>query len=169
MSHRTWERRITNKLNSPPVLSRLLRPHYSRAHWEPVDGEGQEAAWLTNRCPLPPQDMQHHWYAQRTRFSCSAQCQAKVTRFAYQLPLLPLIRQFVIWSSPGRHSLTGLTGIHPPQQTLKSVTSIRHSSIPGAQCTGTTAKSWGCFSLHYMHQSPTALLEQSMRDRPHQC
>lgn len=31
MNGRTWESQITNNLNSPPVLSRLLRPHHSQS------------------------------------------------------------------------------------------------------------------------------------------
>lgn len=136
MSHRTWENRITNKLKSPPVIST------SEAPWQSI--VFIESWWLVKakrHCDsqtgvsYPPQDMQHHWYAKRTCFSCSARCTAELTRFAYQLPLLPLIRQFVIWSSLGRHSLICLTGFRPPQRTLKVVTQIRHSNVPSAQCT----------------------------------
>lgn len=126
--------RITNKLNSPLVLSRLLRPHYSCVHWELV--EGQEALLLSNRCLLPPQDMQHHWYAKRTRFGCSA-ASSQSDPVCLSAPLLPLITPSEIWRRPGRHSLTGLTGIHPQQWMLKLVTQIRHSNIPSAQRMGT--------------------------------
>lgn len=81
----------------------------------------------------PPQDMQHHWYVKRTCFSCSAQCRAELTQFAYQLPLLPLIRQFVIWSSPRRHSLTCLTGV--PSTTMNAKGCDTNKTLQCPRCT----------------------------------
>ena len=139
VSCRAWESRITNNLTSPPMLFWLLRLLYHIQSCSLRAGGWQRPRGFLTLKQVPlihPRthniiDMQNGMQ----KFSCSSEFQAEVTRFAYQFLLLLLIRQFVILSSPGRRSVTGPAGIHPPKRTLKEVTKSGLCAVPSTQCT----------------------------------